>query len=145
MCQLFADFFVMLCGQYFCGRHQTRLVLVVLGDEHDKKRNDGLAAAHIALQQAVHLVSAAQIGTDLLNDTLLRVGQFKGKMVFIKSVKIVAHLTENMPFNPLCVDLLQQQHFHLGEKQLVKLESESGARQVLVAGRVVNLAKRIFQ
>ena len=55
--QLFLKRGKMLCGKDFSGCHEAGLEAVVQGQKHHHEGDDGLAATHIALQQAVHLVS----------------------------------------------------------------------------------------
>ena len=47
---------VMLPGEDFGRRHQCRLPAGLDGDQGRQGRHHGLAAAHVALQQAVHRV-----------------------------------------------------------------------------------------
>ena len=61
---------VVLGGQYLGGGHQAGLVAVVDGDEHAHEGDQGFAAAHVALQQPVHLAAAAHVGPYLLDDPL---------------------------------------------------------------------------
>ena len=63
----------MLCGQDFSRCHEAGLETIVQGQEHHHKGNDGLAAAHVTLQQAVHLMARTQVLSDFLDDTLLGV------------------------------------------------------------------------
>lgn len=44
-----------LCGKDFCGSHQACLCAVAYGYEHGHQCHERLSAAHIALEQAVHL------------------------------------------------------------------------------------------
>ena len=63
---------VVLVGEDFGGGHHTGLGTVVDGQEHGNKRHDGLAAAHIALQQPVHLPPRKAVFMNLAQHPLLR-------------------------------------------------------------------------
>ena len=132
--QLFLKRGKMLCGQDFSGRHQAGLETVVQGQEHHHKGDDGLAAAHIALQQAVHLMARAQVFPDFLDDPLLGVSQWKGQMVFVKIVEIAAHHTKNMPFDGLFAVHFVAQHFQLEEEMLFVFQSARGLLDFDVVG-----------
>ena len=69
----------MLLGQHFGRCEQRRLHLVRDGDEHGVERDDGLAAADVALQQAVHRLAALQVLDDLPDRMLLGAGHLKRK------------------------------------------------------------------
>ena len=55
----------MLPGQDFGRRHQRRLLAVGHGQQHRVDGDDRLAAADVALQQAVHGVRPGHVGRDL--------------------------------------------------------------------------------
>ena len=69
----------MLLGQHFGRREQRRLQLVGDGDEHRVDRDDRLAAADVALQQAVHRRAGLQVLEDLPDGVSLGVGQLEGE------------------------------------------------------------------
>ena len=56
----------MLLGQDLGRRHERHLQSVLHRDERREQRDDGLAGADVALQQAVHRLRALQIVDDLL-------------------------------------------------------------------------------
>jgi hypothetical protein len=62
----------MLLGQYLGGSHYAGLISVVYGYEHSHKCHHRLTAAHIALQQTVHLAAAAHVVTYLADNAFLR-------------------------------------------------------------------------
>src|SRR5262249_22626661 len=68
-----------LFGQNFRRRHQRRLVAVLDRDDHRLNRDNRLAAAHVALQQAVHRLVAGHIVDDLFQRPLLGLGRMKGQ------------------------------------------------------------------
>ncbi len=143
--QLATDLLEMLGGQDFRGGHQAALEVVVFGDEHGEEGNDGFSAAHVALQQPVHLPSAAHVAPDLAYDPLLGVGQLKVEMLFVEGVEIVPHGVEPVAGDALGVDLFQQKHLQLQEEELVELEAQHGARQFLAVFGVVDVAQRLVQ
>src|SRR5215470_6564112 len=72
-----------VAGVLFCQnlrrRHQGRLVAVLDRDDHRLNRDDRLAAAHVALQQAVHGLVAGHVVDDLFQRPLLRLGRMEGQ------------------------------------------------------------------
>ena len=60
-------------------RHQCGLRAGLHGGRHGEQRNDGLAAADIALKQTQHAVMAREIGVDLAERAILRAGQLEGE------------------------------------------------------------------
>ena len=64
----------MLHGQNFRRRHQRGLIAVFDDDGRRFKRDDRFAAAHVALQQAIHRHAAFQVRRDFPERPLLRVG-----------------------------------------------------------------------
>src|SRR5467141_1165220 len=70
---------VMLLGKDLRGRHQRRLVSVLNCNHDGLKRNDGLAAAHVSLQEAIHRIRGLQVVHDFLQNTLLRCSGMKRK------------------------------------------------------------------
>ena len=63
-----------LRGEDFGGRQHGHLVTVFDGDHGGFGCYDSLAAADVALQQAIHGMRLAHVGGDLLNHALLRAG-----------------------------------------------------------------------
>ena len=51
----------MLLGENFGGRHERRLVAVFDRLQRRQRRDHGLAAADVALQQALHRVGLGQV------------------------------------------------------------------------------------
>ena len=73
-----AEGFEMLRGEDFGRCHQACLHAIVKCYKHAEKGYEGLSAAHISLQQPVHLLSGTHVGADFLDDALLRPCQFEG-------------------------------------------------------------------
>ncbi len=68
-----------LLGQDLGGRHQGRLPAVLDHDHHREEGHEGLARAHVALDEAVHGVGRAQVVRDLPDDPPLRPRQREGQ------------------------------------------------------------------
>ena len=69
----------MLLRQNLRGGHQGRLLAVPGGDPGGGRRHGGLAAAHVALDQAVYDPPAGKVGGDLPDDPLLGPGEGEGE------------------------------------------------------------------
>ena len=69
----------MLLGEDFGGRHQRRLVAGFDRMQHGQRGDHGLAAADVALQQALHRMRLAEVGGDLAPSTVLRNGEAEGQ------------------------------------------------------------------
>ena len=71
----------MLAGEDLGRRHQRRLPARFDDVGHRQQRDDGLARADIALQQAQHALGLGEIGADFGEGFRLRAGQRKGQRV----------------------------------------------------------------
>ena len=67
-----------LLGENFRRSHQAGLETIVEGDEHGHQCHEGLARTDITLQEAVHLATAAHVGTYLVHHSLLCPRQLEG-------------------------------------------------------------------
>ncbi len=85
-----------LLGQYLRRGHDAGLVAVVQRNEHRHQCHQRLAAAHVALQQAVHLAPAAHVPADFADDALLGIGQREGQVAVVETVEQVAHPPEDV-------------------------------------------------
>ncbi len=101
-----------LSGKDFGRCHDACLIAVVGSQEHSHKRYNGLAAAHVALKQAVHLTAAAHVMMHFLDYTFLRSSERELQVVFIEIVEIVAHVSEHMSWNlgVTSLDVLEDVH-----------------------------------
>ena len=68
----------MLFRQQLSGRHERHLIPGFDCLTRGQCGNDGLAAAHVALQQPLHWVAFVEIGADFAVDAFLRLGQGEG-------------------------------------------------------------------
>ena len=73
---------IVLHGENFRGRHEGGLAAVFDGDDGGLERDDGLAAADVALEETIHGSGLFKVGGDFRQDTLLRGGGFEGKDTF---------------------------------------------------------------
>ena len=116
--------FVMLLSKNFCRSHHASLKVVVYSHEHHHQCHERFSAAHVALQEPVHLSAAADICAYLPDYTLLRVGQVKRQAHFVESVEIVADLVKRKAFVSLRANLCMSQDVQLHIEELLELQSE---------------------
>ena len=121
---------VVLGGQYLGGGHQASLVAVVDGDKHAHEGHQGFAAAHVALQQPVHLPAAAHVGPYLFDDPLLGLGELKGKYVVVEVVEAVADVVEPESAQFLVAQPGVSQDVELQIEELFEFEPHLGPAQV---------------
>src|SRR5215469_13335496 len=79
LAQDLAEVETVLRGQNFGGSEDGHLVPIFDGDDGGFRGNDGFAAAHVALQEAVHGARGFHIVGDFLDHTLLRLGGLEGQ------------------------------------------------------------------
>ena len=127
----------MLCGQDFGGCHQARLASVVEGDEHTEQRHQRLAAAHVALQQSVHLLAATHVVAYLFDDPFLGIGELERKFLGIETVEVLTDGAKDQPVAfplPFVFGILVVE---MEEKQFLELHTLGGDGNLLVvAGEV---------
>ena len=114
---------VVLACQNLGRCHQTRLIAVVGGNKHCGQRNHSLATSHVALQQAVHLLTTHHIATNLLDYALLCSCKFEWKFFAIEAVEKLSHARHRETIGT-CRTLCSACHdVELNTKQLVEFES----------------------
>ncbi len=116
----------MLLCQDFGGSHDAALEAIVHGYEHGHKCDQGLPAAHISLEQAVHLSARTHVAADLLHDFFLGAGEFKGEVVLVKGVKAITYFFKYIApvfIIPFCFPLKDVQ---LDVEKLFELEPQFG-------------------
>src|SRR6056297_3583364 len=128
---------IMLLCQNFCRNHQGSLIAVVNGNKHTHQRYEGLSAAHIALQESIHVFAAAHVAPDFFDYPFLSVCELERKLVFVKTVKIVAHPGKNITRNAFFSPVSGFEHTKLDEKQFLEFESVFCLRQGFVTVRKV--------
>ena len=118
-----------LLGKYFGGRHDARLETVVEGEEAAKQSHDGLAAAHVALQQAVHLPPAPHVAADFADDALLRLGEFKRQAGVVELHEAFAHFLELIALVVAPPARCRTQDIELEIEEFFKFEAVNGWRE----------------
>ena len=113
---------VVLLGQYLRGRHDAGLVAVAYGDERCHERHQCLAAAHIALQEAVHLSATVHVVPHLADDPFLGTRQLEGELLGIELVEQFAHLGKAQPAVLAAAVLAVAQYAELHAEEFLKLE-----------------------
>ena len=102
--------------------YANRLITIIERHQHTHQRDKRLSTSHIALQQAVHLLSRAYILTDFLQHPLLRIGQFKRKITRVEGIEHFPHPFKNITaIFPLTVFRIPQD-VQLYVKKLLKLQ-----------------------
>ena len=94
--QQFADGLQVLFGKNLSWRHDTRLIAVVERDEHGHERHERLSRPHVALQQAVHLLSASHVLPYFPNHTLLCSGEREGQVFMVERVEVLTDVAEHI-------------------------------------------------
>ena len=84
----------MLAREDFGRSHHAGLEAVIDGQQHGHQRYEGLAAAHVALQQAVHLVAGDRVLPDLLDHALLCPGQRERQPGVEEGIEYASHFGE---------------------------------------------------
>ena len=74
-----AEVVVMLLGEDLRGRHERRRLPGSHGGKHRGRRDDGFAAAHVAVQQAVHRLAGRHVVENRREHALLRAGEREGQ------------------------------------------------------------------
>ena len=85
---------VVLARKDFGRSHHAGLEAVIDGQQHGHQRDEGLAAAHVALQQAVHLVAGDRVLPDLLDHALLCPGQRERQPGVEEGIEYASHFGE---------------------------------------------------
>ncbi len=116
-----------------------RLKAVVQRDEHTEQGHERLPAAHVALQQAVHLLARAHVLADLLHDTLLRTGELKRKMVGIERIEVRSHMCKNVALHILLHQQFLLEELKLDVEQLLEFKPLDRYVQALLVLREVSL------
>ena len=118
-------------AKIFCRGHYAGLKAVVDGDEHGHQCHERLAAAHVALQQTVHLLSRAHVFSYFLNDTFLCACERKGKVIEVKVVERLAYTAEYIAaiFAPVVAGV--SQNVELNIEKLFELQAVAGLAHVV--------------
>ena len=73
---------IVLRGENFGGSHQRDLIAIFDDDRGGFERDDRLAAADVAFEQAIHRVRAFEIGGDFGEHAFLRGGRLERQNAF---------------------------------------------------------------
>ena len=127
----------MLPRENLGGCHDACLVAVVKGYQCRHKSDYRLTAAHITLQETVHLLAAAHVVAHLADDTLLCPCERKLQEVVVEVVEVIAHMGKIVPHQATGATFYIMQDIELQEEQLLEFEPELRPLQRLrVAGQV---------
>ena len=134
----------MLAGEDLGRRHQRRLISVSHGQQHRVDGHHRLAAADVAVQEAVHRGRAIHVGGDLANRLILPGGQLPGEQPANAGVDSRRCFEQrSIAAGQLPVPLHRQRE--LQNEQLLIDESPLGLQEPRGVVRKMNLAKRLFQ
>ena len=136
---------IMLRGENLGRRHHAGLVTVVDGHEHRHEGDKGLAAAHIALQEAVHLAAAAHIGANLFEHPFLGTGEVKGQTLPIEAVEVLADGGKGESAQPAHTLAGIAQDIELQIEKFLEFEAELGSSQLVGRGGKMYVVKRIAE
>ena len=138
----FGETTMVLRSENLGGRHDAGLKTVVQRQKRTEQCHDGFPAAHVALQQTVHLTSAAQIRPYFLHDSLLSFGQREGKTGGIELMEQGTNPRKDMPGNRGAIALHHEQNVELKEEEFLKLHAVHRGTEVGRRIRKMNRAKR---
>ena len=130
----------MLVGQNLSWSHQASLRVVVDSHQHGNKSDNGLAAAHIALQKSVHLLARFKVFTNLAQHSFLGVCQGKGQK-FIVKLHYRRNLSKDLTRKFSSVEQFIFDEPQLIVKQFLKFEPPPRLFECLPATRQVNIPK----
>ena len=134
-----------LCGEDFGRGHQAGLEAVVDRDQHAHQRDERLAAAHVPLQQAVHLVAGGGVLPDFANHALLRAGEREGEPLAVKTVELFADGGEEKTVVLAYALLPVGEDHELHAEEFLELEPQFGGFEPLVVCGKVDVVQRVAQ
>ena len=143
-CEVFAYVRKVLLCKHFRRRHDAGLVAVAHGDETAQHGHHGLARAHVALQQAVHLMAAHHVGADLLDHPLLRTCEAVRQAV-VAGVEISAHAGHLKPFLGTRAYVFLLQQAQLQEEEFLEFQPAGGLFQRIRVRREMDVLQRVLQ
>ena len=121
------------------GGHHAGLEAVVHGQQHRHEGHEGLAAADVALQQAVHLEARNGVLADLADHALLGSGEREGKLFAVEGVERLADLRKEKAVLPREACRAPRLDVELHAEQLVELEPVLGLAQQFLRLREVDV------
>ena len=114
----------MLFGENLCGSHDARLVAVIYGDECYHEGHESLSAAHVSLEQAVHLPARLHVAVYLADDAFLSFCEAEWQMVEIETVEVAAYGLEDEALIAQLAILDISQYVELDVEEFFKLQSQ---------------------
>ena len=134
----------MLSSKDFRRCHECCLIAVVECQKHNHQCDYGLAASDIALKQSAHLVTALQIGANLLDDTFLGVGEREGEVFLVKSVEIIANLLKHNASGVYLTVFFMNQKPQLEEEMFLIFQPRRSTLNISAVRRQMNLVIGFF-
>ena len=134
----FCKVLIMLCGENLGRGHEASLKAIVECHEHGQCRHHGLAAAHIALKQAVHLFACGDIGSYLAQDPFLGIGQLKRQETVV-IVEIIGNALKLITFERILTHLERANQIELKVEQLLELQAHLCLAEIVGIGREMDL------
>ena len=111
----------MLGSQYFRRCHQTGLVAIVNGHQHGHQSHHRFAAAHIALQQTVHLEAGTQVCPDFFEHALLGIGKGERQFFIEKPIEFLTNHFYFRSFQQLFSAIAFSDQLQLQKEKFFKL------------------------
>ena len=142
-CQPCGELAVMLLRENFSRGHDRRLVARLDGLQRGQRRDDGLAAANVTLQQALHRMRARQVRANLREHAKLCPGQFKGHCRQ-QGPRLVGILQQRMRAYAVA-PFVMQTHRQLLRQQLIKFDPAPGRMGPIEQGLPVGVRRRVVQ
>ena len=139
-----ADVGKMLLCKHFGGRHDAGLIAVVHCQQRAQHCHHRLAGAHVALEQAVHLVAAAHILKYLAYHAFLGAGEREGEGL-VQRVEGRADLGHRQAGIAVTADEFLFEKAQLQEEEFFELEAPGGLLQGILVGREVDVANGVLQ
>ena len=135
------DGFQMLPCKNLGGCHDTRLIAVVQRYQCCHKGDNRLAAAHIALQEAVHLLAAAHVLPHLADNAFLGPGERELQHIIVEVMEISTHATEHVSHQATGASLDIMQDIEFQKEQFLKLKAELRLPQRMLVNGQMDVAQ----
>ena len=133
----------MLLGEDIGGRHEGNLVTVLDGLQRSERGNNGLAAADIAEQQALHRVRLREIAADFSTYLLLRASQ-RERQVFYQ-LRSEPVLRRKFGRDAPAALAVMHAHRQLLRQQLVEFDAPPRGMAALLQAACGNVRRRVVQ
>ena len=135
--------FIMLSSQNFCRSHHASLIAIVQRNQHSHQGNKCFSAAHISLQQAVHLSSTSHVTAHLLYHPLLCSGKLERKILRIESIEYLSYFAKYQSAELISPFFGIAKNIKLDIKQLLELQTVLCSAEQLRVLREMNVIQRI--